>query len=139
MPGTLIRDANVIELFDGATLNAAGTTSGTVKQIESPGEVAFILATDGTISSTGNSATLNVEVKGADNLAFDSGVVSYGRFAALSGTDDAQESLTRVLNAYVDKKYVRATVIVGGTSPVYTGATLHVRLPHDRRTRSTTA
>ena len=139
MPGTLVRDSLAVEVIAGATLNAAGTTNGTVKEIANPEWVSFQLVTPATITSTGNSATLNVELKGADNAAFDSGVVSYGRFAALSGTDDSQENLTRVLDAYVDKRYVRATVILGGTAPVYTGLTCHVRQPHDRRTRSTTA
>lgn len=137
MPGTVVRDALGFNLAAGATLNAAGTTSGTVAEINSPQEISFELAT-GTVTSTGNSATINVELQSADNLAFNVGVVSHGRFSAGSGTDAAQSNTTKLLRAVVQKRYARATVILGGTAPVYTGTTIKPVLPNDRRVAATT-
>ncbi len=137
MPGTVVRDALGLNLAAGATLNAAGTTNGTVAEINSPQEVSFELAT-GTVTSTGNSATLNIEIQSADNSGFSVGVVSHGRFAALSGTDAAQSNVVRLLRATVQKRYARATVILGGTAPVYTGTTIKPVLPNDRRVAATT-
>jgi hypothetical protein len=123
MPGTLVRDALASNLAVGVTLNAAGTTTGTAVDISKPAEVEFELATS-TVTSTGNSATLNVEIKGADDVGMSVNVVSFGRFAALTGTDAAQSNVKKYLRARVDKRYVTATAILGGTAPVYTGTTI---------------
>ena len=137
MPGTLVTDAIAVDIFAGVTLNAAGTTSGTVQQLDKPGQVQVEMIT-GTV--TGTSPTLDVEVKGADDSAFTTNVVSFGRFSQLSGTGSAQTGLTRRLFARVDKKYVRATVIVGGTTPVYTGTTCKLVPPNKKRNaKDTTA
>jgi hypothetical protein len=128
MPGSLVKDNLASNIATGSTLNAAGTTNGTVVQIEKPGVVRFELATPATI--TGTSATLDVEIKGADDLAFSVNVVSYGRFSQLSGSNASQQSLFKYLAAQVYSKYVRATVILGGTSPVYTGLTITPRPFH---------
>lgn len=123
MPGTLVRDALAAQIFAGATLNAAGTTNGTAVQIDKPGEVEFELAT-GTVASTGNTATIQVEIFGADNSAMTTNPVSFGKFGYTSGTDLAQSNTKKYLRARVDKKFIRATVVLGGTAPVYTGSTL---------------
>lgn len=132
MPGTLVRDANAPNLTAGATLNAAGTTDGTVVELPWSGKIAWKLTT-GTV--TGTSPTLHVEIQGSDSLTFASGVVSYGRFAPIGDEDN----VTRYLSAYHDKRYARARVIVGGTTPVYTGTTINPVLPHDKRTAAWTA
>src|SRR3954471_18529227 len=121
MPGSLVRDANAINLLTGATLNSAGTTNGTVQRLDKPGEVRFCLLTS---TVTGTTPTISIEVKGADDLAFSTNVVSYGLFATTSGTGAAQTGISRYLDANVYKRYVRATVVLGGTSPVYTSSTL---------------
>lgn len=123
MPGTLVRDANALNLAAGATLTAAATVTGTAVDISKPQDVQFELAT-ATVGSTGNSATLSVEIKGADDLAMSVNVVSFGRFSALSGTDAAQSNLKRYLRARVDKRYVQATLVIGGTAPTYAGTTI---------------
>ncbi len=137
MPGTVVRDALGANLAAGATLTAAATVTGTVVEINSPQDIAIELAT-GTVASTGNSATLSVEIQSADNLAFNSGVVSHGRFAALSGTDAAQSNVTRLLSVVIQKRYARATLVIGGTSPSYAGTTIKPVLPNDRRVAATT-
>jgi|CXWL01.1.fsa_nt_gi hypothetical protein len=132
MPGTLAQDSLAPNLLAGATLNAAGTTNGTIVTLDRPGEVAFVL-TFGTVSGT--SPTADVTVQGSDSSTFASGVITYGQIET-SGT---QTGLVRQISARAYHKYVRAIVTLGGTSPVYTGSTLVPRQPHDRRTRSVTA
>lgn len=128
MPGSIAKDALASNIASGSTLNAAGTTNGTVVQIEKPGVIRFELATPATI--TGTSATLDVEIKGADDSGFTTNVVSYGRFSQLSGSNASQQSLFKYLAAQVYSKYVRATVVLGGTSPVYTGLAITPRPFH---------
>lgn len=132
MPGSLVRDALAPQVLTGATLNAAGTTNGTVQEIDKPGDVRAVL-TLGTV--TGTSPTLGVELKGADDAAFSVNVVSFGQFAASSG--GSQSNTTKVFDFRCDKQYIRATVVAGGTSPVYTGSTCYIRQENDRRTPAT--
>jgi hypothetical protein len=131
MPGTMVRDALAPNLLAGATLNAAGTSNGTVVQIDKPGDVRFLL-TIGT--ATGTTPTLDLEVKGADDLAFTVNVVSYGRFSSIAG---GVVGSTRVMDADVFKRYIRATPVIGGTTPSYAGSTLQVVIEHDRRVAAT--
>jgi hypothetical protein len=133
MPGTLIQDALAPVLHDGTTaITSATTTTGTGQPVDQPGEVAIELAV-GTI--TGSSLVCTVEIQGSDVLAFSSGVVSYGRFAAI---DEDSDDETRYLSAYVDKAYMRSVIVTSGTVtsvvPVIT-----VREPHDRRVAGWTA
>lgn len=132
MPGTLIQDANALNLATGATLNAAGTTTSTVQELPYSGKVAVKLTT-GTV--TGTTPTLNVEIQGSDSATFASGVVSYGRFASVGDEDN----VSRYLSIYHDKRYIRASVVVAGTTPVFTGTTITPVPPHDHRTAATTA
>lgn len=136
MPGSLVHDAESPNLLGGATLDAAATVTGTVRQVAKPGKVRAVLST-GTVTSTGDSGTLSVELKSADNAAFNSGVVSHGRFAALSGTDASQSSLKRYLEARIDKEYVRATAVIGGTDPDYSEATVYLEQPNFKRVAAT--
>lgn len=129
MPGTLVRDALVANLFTGATLGSAATSSGTAVQIDKPGEVEVEIATS-TVASTGNSATLTAELFGADNVGMSTNKVSFGRWSILTGTDAAQSNIKRYLRARIDKKFVQVTITTGGTAPVYTGATCKV-VPKD--------
>lgn len=131
MPGTLIQDANALNLATGATLNAAGTTTSTITEAPYSGKIAIKLATS---TVTGTTPTLNVEIQGSDSSTFASGVVSYGRFAQVTASND-----TRYLQVYHDKRYIRASVVVGGTTPVFTGTTITPVPPHDKRTAATTA
>jgi hypothetical protein len=89
---------------------------------------------------TGTTPTLTLEIQGSDSSTFASGVVSYGRFAALpTASAAAQQSLTRYLSVYHDKRYIRASLVTGGTNPVYTGLALTVVPEHDKRNKDTTA
>jgi hypothetical protein len=133
MPGSLVQDALAPNILTGATLNAAGTTNGTIVQLDRPGEVTFVL-TLGTV--TGTSPTGDFTVQGSDTSDFSAGVVTYGQIETSGGS---QSNISRQISAYVSKQYVRAAVTLGGTSPVYTGSTLVPRQLHDRRTRSVTA
>jgi len=133
MPGTLVQDALAPVLHDGDTaITTATTTTGTGVAVAQPGEVAVELAV-GTIA--GSSLVCTVEIQGSDVLAFSSGVVSYGRFAAI---DEDSDDETRYLSAYVDKAYLRSVIVTSGTVtsvvPVIT-----VREPHDRRVVGWTA
>jgi hypothetical protein len=136
MPGTLAQDAIAPNLAAGATLNSAGTTNGDIWESTFPHNVRFELDT---ATVTGTTPTLLVEIRGADNAAFNSGVVSFGAFPVTSGTAASQSDIVRYFDTYVDKRYVRAVVTVGGTNPVYTGTTVTPRQPHDRRRRADTA
>jgi hypothetical protein len=133
MPGTLVQDSLAPNLLAGSTLNAAGTTNGTIVQLDRPGEVAFVL-TLGTV--TGTSPTLDVTIQGSDVANFGSGVITYGQIETSGGS---QSNAVRQISARAYHRFVRAVVVVGGTSPVYTGSTLVPRLPQDRRTRTVTA
>jgi hypothetical protein len=135
MPGTLVRDALAPNILAGATLNAAGSTNGTIVEVVHPREVAFILET-GTV--TGTTPTLTLTIQGSDSATFASGVVTYGTIV-LTGTTAAQSNTARQVQAYAALRYLRATVVLGGTTPVYTGSTLTPRMEHDRRTKATTA
>jgi hypothetical protein len=135
MPGTLVRDALAPNILTGATLNAAGSTNGTIVEVVSPRDIAFILET-GTV--TGTTPTLTLTIQGSDSATFASGVVTYATIV-LTGTTGAQSNTVRQVQAYAALRYLRATVVLGGTSPVYTGSTLTPRQEHDRRTKATTA
>ena|SRR5215207_4196491 len=128
MPGTLVRDALAANLATGATLNAAGTTNGTAVEIAKPGSCRVFLVTS---TVTGTSPTLDVTIQGADDSGFTTNVVTEGRFALLTG--GSQSNVTRVLDTVIDKRYIRAVVLIAGTSPVYTGTTITVRERHDRK------
>lgn len=133
MPGTYARDALAPNLFTGATLNAAGTTAGTIVDLSAEGtDVMFEIVT-GTV--TGTTPTLNVEIEASPSPTFASGVVSLGKFDQI-GDEDA---VTRRFTTFVPLRYVRAQVVIAGTTPVYTGSTLTPRTKHDRRTASQTA
>lgn len=139
MPGPLVRDALAPNLIAGATLNAAGTTASTIVDLSAEAtDVSFEIDT-ATVTSTGNSATLAVEVEVSTSPTFASDVVSLGRFDTLAGTDAAQSNVFRYLTVFVPKRYVRLQVTLGGTAPVYTGTTVSPRLKHYRRTNAQTA
>lgn len=133
MPGTLVRDSLVPQLFAGATLNAAGSTNSTATQVDKPGGVTVEIAT-GTVTSTGNSATLLVRVEGADDSAFTVNKVSIDEFPVHSGTDAALSNVKFRQKSYIWKKWVRAVVTLGGTAPVFTGSTCKLHILHDRST-----
>ena len=129
MPGTLMRDALALDLLAGATLNAAGTTNSTGGKIAKPGPCRVMIET-GTV--TGTTPTLQLTVVGADDAAFTVGVTKLAATPVTSGTGAAQTSLKWVLPVNIYKNYVRAIVVLGGTSPVYTGTTAFLRAEHDR-------
>jgi hypothetical protein len=131
MPGTVVRDALAPNLAVGATLNAAGTTNGTVVDLGEMHEVQIELAT---ATVTGTGPTLNVELQGSDSPTFATGNVSYGRFAQVGDEDN----IRRQLQVFISKRYIRAVVVVAGTTPVFTGTTITPVLEHDRRVRLTT-
>jgi hypothetical protein len=136
MPGTLVRDALAPNLLTGATLGAAGSTNGTEVQLDKPEDVTFVLDT-GTV--TGTNPTISVVIQGSDVSGFGSGVVTFGTIGITTGNAAAQSNVERQITTYVNKRYVRAVVTLGGTNPVYTGTTLTPRQKHDRRTATSTA
>lgn len=144
MPGTQVNDALAPILTTGVTLNAAGTTTtsaGTNNvniDVLRPQRLRIELKTS-TVTSTTNSATLNVEIQASNDAAFGSGNVSLGRFAAMSGTDVSQSNVTKYLEVYTQKRYIRASVIIGGTAPVYTGTTIKVKEKNFQRTLADSA
>jgi hypothetical protein len=134
--GTQIVDANEVNLLNGATLNAAGTTNGTVVQVDRPGDVAFQFEA---ATVTGTTPTARVTIQGSDDITFATGVVDYASVGPQLGAAGAQSNTVKTATAYAYKKYARAVVTLGGTSPVYTGSKLTVRPPHTKRTTGTTA
>jgi len=133
MPGTVVRDANAPNLLTGATLNSAGTTTGTVWDAQWPGEVTFFMDT-GTIDSGTGDETMDVLIQGCETSDFTTAdVVRLGQFKIEDNDDDKVFGFT----TYVDTRYVRTSVTAGGTSPDFSGTTLYPVLPHDRRVRDT--
>ncbi len=129
MPGTVVRDTLAPNLASGATLNAAGSTNGTAYEIGWVGDVQFELVA---ATATGTTPTLDVTIQGADDSGFTSNVVTLGRFSQSSAVG------TKQLNCYVGKRYVRAVVVLGGTTPSFAGSTITPVPKHDRRVRATT-
>lgn len=134
-PGTNVSDTLETNLLTGATLNSAGTTSATAGvDVSRPGLVAFVLEL-GTV--TGTSPTIDITVTASDTSDFSDDVVTVARVTS-AGTNE--DNLVYAATAYVTKQYVKASaVVLGGTSPVYTGATLKVRQPHWHRGTGTSA
>lgn len=111
MPGTVVRDALAPDLITDGVVELAWT-----------GDVQFLLEGNGSTSGYG------VTVQGADNAAFDEGVVDICHFVGAGA--DAVQSIT----TYVDKRYVQIAGATGTAGVV----TLTPVLPHDRRVRATT-
>lgn len=121
MPGTVVRDANEVDLLSGVTLNATGSdVAGTAVEVLWPEGVQILVET-GTI--TGTSPTLELVVQASENSDFSTEpVVEVGRIN-LTGTDDDGEF---AIVANGDFRYVRASVTIAGTTPVFTGTTAKV-------------
>lgn len=136
MPGTQVTDSSAPNLLTGATLNAAGTTNATTVEVVKPGRVRAMLSTP-TVSSTGNSATLSVELFASDDAGNSVNVVSLGKFHTESGTDAAQSGKIYFLEVRCDKEFVTATVTAAGTAPNYSGASLVLEQPHYHRVAAT--
>jgi hypothetical protein len=136
MAGPFVRDTNAAELFTAAVdLDTAGTTTGAAVEVNSPGQVVIEIDT-ATVTSTGNTATLTVNVEQSDVSNFAT-KTEVGNFAILTGTDAAQSDKIARLKTRVDKRYARVVVTLGGTAPVYTGTTCKVHPRHNRDTKST--
>jgi len=105
-PGTTVKDTLEPELFDGTV--SADVSSATWVEVNFPACVA-VVAELGAIDAgvTG----LDIEVIGADDKQ-GTNQVSYGRFAAIDGSDDNQE---RVLVADVFKPYMAVLVDHSGS------------------------
>lgn len=136
MPGTVVRDADAPDLASGgdtSDLNAAGTTNGVIWDAQYPGLLSFALDTPATI--TGTTPTMDVTIEASSSSTFASDVVTVCKFDTIGD----EQSLTFLATGYVNKRYVRAEFVLGGTSPVFTGTTVTPVPVHDRRTESTTA
>lgn len=133
MAGPYVRDAEAPNLLEGVTLDSAGSDSGAIVDLSAEHtDVTFELVTD-TVSGT--TPTLDVEIECSPSSTFASGVVSLGRFAQVGDEDNATKRLT----VFVPHRYVRASVVAGGTSPDYDGTTLVAQLKHYRRLADQTA
>ena len=136
MPGSLVSDANALSLLQGVGLAAAATTTSTVVQLDRPGDVIFRLAL-GTVSGT--SPTFKAVIQGCDTADFSTGspvIVSYG---TINSTGTTQSNTVHQISANMYHRYARAIITIGGTSPVYTGATLTTQQEDYLRTRAATA
>lgn len=130
MPGTLVQDALAPALHTGATLNSAGTTTGTAADIKAPRHVRVQLVS---ATASGTNPTLDVEIQSSDDSNF-------GSFSTLAKfTQTTTASLTKYVQAYCPHRYVRAKVVLGGTSPSFASSTIKVVEPHFRRQPSDTA
>jgi hypothetical protein len=146
MTGTYVRDALGADLFaaSGAsyvsgsapTLGSAATSTAPIHDLHYPGWFAVSLVT-GTV--TGTTPTLDVNLEASDSATFADTTalptVSLGRFERFGDEDNA----TKHMRFYTNKRYVRAQVITGGTTPVFTGTTAKVVPVHDHVSKSTTA
>ncbi len=105
-PGTTVEDFLEPELYDAV---ATADVTVTWVQVNFPCDVA-VVAELGTIvvGVTG----LDIEVVGADDASA-TNLVSYGRFAPINGTDDADTE--RVLVAAVFKPFLGVTIDHTGT------------------------
>jgi hypothetical protein len=131
--GSFIRDTAAPDLAAGVTLNAAGTTNSTVATAAWPLEAAVEIRT-GTV--TGTSPTMTVVVQSSSSPTFASDVISHGTVSLSGGS---QSNVTRYLDIYGSRKFMRAAVTLGGTSPVYTGTTIRVVKAEVGRDNSRTA
>lgn len=138
MAGSInIRDANEVDLLDGMTLTANDT--GTSVELDADAtEVTFVL--DITAAGTITEGTIYLEVS-SDNFATDTR--GLGAFLPISEADNAT---TRNLNLFIPgypgvgsgqvtgqlneggARWVRAQLILAGTSPDLTGSTMFTRI-----------
>lgn len=124
MPGFVATDALETNLLAGATLNAAGTTNSTVVDLQRPGEVVLVLTTS---TVTGTTPTIRCVVSEADDAAMSVNVRVLPAIEILTGTGAAQSNVTKAIDTQIYGRYIRVSVVAGGTSPVYTGSTLVAR------------
>ena len=118
--GSYMRDAVPTDLVVGATLNAAGSTNSTIQTASWPLEATVELRT-GTV--TGTTPTLTVTVQSSSTSDFSSDVVTHGTILLTGGS---QSNVSRYIDLYAIRKFMRSTVVLGGTSPVYTGTTIRL-------------
>lgn len=130
MPGSLVRDALAPTLLNSTNLTA--TATGTAVEVNRPTNVKAYLKVTGTVSGT--SPTLNVELQSSDDATFATGVVSHGRFAQVSSTNQ-----DRFLQADIQNRYARAVATVAGTTPSFGSVVLTLEEEHFRRGRLQTA
>jgi len=124
--GTLVKDALEPALETGLTLNSAtssSTTLGANTDLLRPQECRVKVAT-GTV--TGTNPTFTLAIEASNDSTFSTGVVVVGRIS-LSGSAASQSNVVRWADISTQKRYVRANLTLGGTSPVYTGTTIRVR------------
>lgn len=124
-PGTLVRDVNEPTLYDGTAITSATTTNGTWTNVKFPFACSVFLET-GTMAGT--SSTCDVEIQEADDSS-GTNAVTVGHFSQLTEADD---NVTKRLNARVHKPYMRAVIVTAGTVTSHT-PTVTVRERDDRR------
>ncbi|MBA3405408.1 MAG: hypothetical protein H0U13_12105 [Gemmatimonadaceae bacterium] len=131
--GTYVTDALAPNLLTGATINAAGTTNGTIVEVDWSQDTTFVFTT-GTV--TGTAPTMDITIQGSESPTFAAGtIVTIAKFGQVAGTSNS----SFYLSSFVNSKFIRAVVTAGGTSPVFTGSTLVPRNKHYLRTRLTSA
>lgn len=131
--GTYIRDANAINLLTGATLNSAGTTTGTIQTINKPNKCRLEVLTS---TVTGTSPTLSIKLQSSSTSDFSADVIDHG---SLDFSGSGQSNTAAYLDVDIKRKYVRASVTVGGTSPVYTSSTAKLVARNVGRDKNATA
>lgn len=136
MAGPYVRDTNAPDLFDATvTLDAAATETGAAIEVNSPGDVVIELLT-GTVTSTGDSATLEVEVQ-ASNVSTFATYVAVGAFADISGTDTALSDQVYRLKTQLRHRYARVVAVTGGTTPDFGDSSCKVHPVHNRESIAT--
>lgn len=115
-----VSDALKANLLTGSTLNAAGTTQGNAVNLGALGECRFVLQT---ATVTGSDEIMTVEIQTSDSASFNDDVTTIATLVA-NDSNQKRDAITRVR-----RPYVRANVVVGGTTPSFAGSTVYVETP----------
>lgn len=121
-PGKLVADAGTFhQLLDGTNLTATGNSGwldvGMIKDCQAHLEL-------GTVTGTTPLMDLNVEI--ADDSS-GNGIELVARFAQVADDDDTEGKYDGIC---IDKRWVRASYVISGTTPVFP-ATLTLRTDKD--------
>ena len=128
-PGKLVRDAGTFhQILDGSNITASGNSGwldiGMIKECQAHLEI-------GTV--TGTSPTLDLEIQIADDSSGNGSEV-IAIFGQVGDNDDTEAKIEKLC---IDKRYVRAVYVAGGTSPVFPATlTLRTAMDHYNDSRS---
>lgn len=130
MPGVPVSDSLAPTLHNAVDIASATTTTGTGVYT---GVLGLVRIEQTSALIGGTSPTIDTEIQVSDD---NSTYTTVAKFDTLTGTDDSE---THYIEAYLNKPYVRAVTISGGTSPTCDDLTVKIRDPHYKRTVSDSA